>query len=85
MFYRFFPLLDKFNLRMPEQSHYDVIRELIAWSLASQGYLPQETKLFLHLHQKKLQSLKCKIDARKNAEETKVLHLVFVTSVYFSK
>jgi len=36
MFYRFSPSFDKFNLPMPEpeQSHYDVIRALIAWSLA---------------------------------------------------
>jgi len=34
MFYRFSPSLYKFNLPMPEQSHYDVIRALIAWSLA---------------------------------------------------
>jgi len=34
MFYQFSPLLDKFNMPMPEQSHYDVIRALIAWSLA---------------------------------------------------
>jgi len=28
MFYRFCPPLDKFNLLMPEQSYYDVIRAL---------------------------------------------------------
>jgi len=46
MFHRFSPPLDKFNLPIPEQSHYDVIRTLIAWSLASQGYLPSGTKHF---------------------------------------
>jgi len=33
MVYRFSTPLDKFNLPMPEQSHYDVIRALIAWSV----------------------------------------------------
>jgi len=31
MFYRFSLLLDKYNLPMPEQSRYDVIRALITW------------------------------------------------------
>jgi len=34
MVYRFSPSLNKFNLPMPEQSHYDAIRVLIAWSVA---------------------------------------------------
>jgi len=34
MVYRFSSPLDKFNLPMPEQSHYDVSRALIVWSVA---------------------------------------------------
>jgi len=32
---------------MPEQSHYDVIMALIAWSAAQQGYLRPGTKAAL--------------------------------------
>jgi len=33
MVYRFSPPIDKFNLLVPEQSHFDVIRAVIAWSV----------------------------------------------------
>jgi len=67
MVYRFSPPLDKFNLPMPEQNHYDVIRALYSVISDIVRVPTPKTKLFLHPHQQKLQFVVK--NRRKSAEE----------------
>jgi len=68
---RFSPLLDKFNLPVPEQSHYDVIMVFIASSVAKQGYLRPGTKNIFAPQPTKTAEFEVK-NRRKSAEKTKV-------------
>jgi len=70
---------------MPEQSHFDVIRALIACVISGIARVPTpgDNTIFAPLPTKTAE-FEVK-NRRKSAEEAKALHLQFVTSVYFSK